>query len=338
MKRLVGPAAALAAALLLAPGTAAAQEAETVGSRALGMGGAFVGVADDASAIYWNPAGLAGGAYFSLLVDQSSSKSKPNNDLRAGKQSGTIIALATPALGIGYYRVRSTTLTPIPTAQAQQGRNFRADGLVRVDTLVTHHAGVTLVQSLTSNVAVGATLKLVRGTAGSTVEISTDRDALLDQGSEMAGNATTHFDTDVGIMAAFGGLRAGLTVRNLREPKFEPSGGRPVRKLERQARAGISVHPLGILLAADADLTRAAGPLGEVRNVAAGTEARILPRATVRAGFRVNTIPDPVHGHTRVVAFGGSVAVTRSAFIDAQVSAGSGVGSTGWGVAGRIGF
>ncbi len=30
-----------------------------VGARALGMGGAFIGVADDASTTYWNPAGLA---------------------------------------------------------------------------------------------------------------------------------------------------------------------------------------------------------------------------------------------------------------------------------------
>lgn len=30
-----------------------------VGSRAMGMGGAYVGIADDYSAIYWNPAGLA---------------------------------------------------------------------------------------------------------------------------------------------------------------------------------------------------------------------------------------------------------------------------------------
>src|SRR5689334_1293811 len=44
------------------PRGASAQEvAETVGSRALGMGGAFVAVSDDAMAVYWNPAGLASG-------------------------------------------------------------------------------------------------------------------------------------------------------------------------------------------------------------------------------------------------------------------------------------
>ncbi|MEN8194150.1 MAG: long chain fatty acid transport protein, partial [Bacteroidota bacterium] len=32
----------------------------SVGPKALGMGGAFVGLANDGTAIYWNPAGLAG--------------------------------------------------------------------------------------------------------------------------------------------------------------------------------------------------------------------------------------------------------------------------------------
>jgi len=32
----------------------------SIGPRALGMGGAMVGLADDPTAIYWNPAGLAG--------------------------------------------------------------------------------------------------------------------------------------------------------------------------------------------------------------------------------------------------------------------------------------
>ena len=35
------------------------------------MGGAFVAVADDASAVYWNPGGLAAAAYFSLVVDRN---------------------------------------------------------------------------------------------------------------------------------------------------------------------------------------------------------------------------------------------------------------------------
>ncbi|MDY6915818.1 MAG: hypothetical protein SVM86_05855 [Candidatus Cloacimonadota bacterium] len=32
----------------------------SIGTKALGMGGAFVGLADDGTAIYWNPAGLIG--------------------------------------------------------------------------------------------------------------------------------------------------------------------------------------------------------------------------------------------------------------------------------------
>ncbi len=41
---------------------ASAQIYETVGIRAQGMAGAFVAVADDSTATWWNPAGLATGA------------------------------------------------------------------------------------------------------------------------------------------------------------------------------------------------------------------------------------------------------------------------------------
>src|SRR5690606_23301601 len=36
---------------------------ESAGERALGMAGAFVAVADDATAVHWNPAGLAAGPF-----------------------------------------------------------------------------------------------------------------------------------------------------------------------------------------------------------------------------------------------------------------------------------
>lgn len=32
---------------------------EGLGAKAMSMGGAFIGLADDSSAIYWNPSGLA---------------------------------------------------------------------------------------------------------------------------------------------------------------------------------------------------------------------------------------------------------------------------------------
>jgi len=49
------------AALLLLAGTAGANFLETeLGARPMGMGGAFVAVADDVTALHWNPAGLGG--------------------------------------------------------------------------------------------------------------------------------------------------------------------------------------------------------------------------------------------------------------------------------------
>ena len=53
--------------LLAAP--LAAQTPDAIGVRAQGMGSAFTAVADDATASWWNPAGMAGGAYFNALVE-----------------------------------------------------------------------------------------------------------------------------------------------------------------------------------------------------------------------------------------------------------------------------
>ena len=52
-----------AVALMLGVGSMALANGlslNSIGTRAMGMGGAFVGYANDGSALYWNPAGLAG--------------------------------------------------------------------------------------------------------------------------------------------------------------------------------------------------------------------------------------------------------------------------------------
>ncbi|HDP94150.1 MAG TPA: hypothetical protein ENN40_02185 [Candidatus Aminicenantes bacterium] len=59
MKRILKQAFAVAGVLLLSTSLAAnGLNLNSVGSKAIGMGGAFVGLADDYSAIFWNPAGM----------------------------------------------------------------------------------------------------------------------------------------------------------------------------------------------------------------------------------------------------------------------------------------
>lgn len=54
---------------LLLPGVIFAQERTELGARAIGMGNAFVGVSDDANALYWNPAGISMFTNYELNID-----------------------------------------------------------------------------------------------------------------------------------------------------------------------------------------------------------------------------------------------------------------------------
>lgn len=338
MNRMLGIATAVAlGGLLVAPG-AAAQTFDTVGTRAAGMGGAFVAVADDASAAYWNPAGFASGAYFSFVLDWSSGRTNPPEGPGAGSRSGFLLALGAPAVSLSYYRLRGTTIQPAPpTGGAAGGRNVAGEGDVRVNSLVTHHAGATLVQSIVPGVAVGATLKLVRAVAASSLRPDGDRDNLLDDSADFVGRASNRFDADIGVMATAGRIKAGLTIRNAMQPEFEAAGSATRVRLERQARAGVAISPVdGWALAADLDLLRTDGPHGEVRDVAIGGEGRVARRAFVRAGARMNTIDTAGMGRMPTAGFGGSYAVTASVLVDAQVTVGSERGPRGWGISARF--
>jgi len=322
MRRSLG---ALVLALVL-PASARAQSFEVLGTRAAGMGGAFVAVADDATAVYWNPAGLAlGGSYFSLVLDGSQAEAETENAGPAGRRSAGIIALSTLPLGLSYYRLSASSVTP--TANPQR---------VQLERLTTHHAGLTLVQSLSQYIAVGGTAKLVHGYAATGVVPDGDRDDLLDGAGDLPDRSTTKFDVDAGVMALLGSVRAGVTVRNLAEPDFSTADG-GLLTLRRQTRAGISyVGVTDLVVAADVDIERAKGSLGEVRDIAAGAEARVFKRGWLRSGFRFNTLGDEPGGHAPVYSLGGSVMTFRSLLVDAQITFGSREGDRGWGVAARL--
>ena len=316
-----------------------AQTIDVVGTRAAGMGGAYVGVADDASAAYWNPAGLAGGAYFSLVLDGGSEQAIPETGPRGRKQSAFLLSLAMPALAVTYYRLDRTTARPHdPLTGAGVATGLAGPLPVRVESLVTHHAGVTLVHSIVQNVAVGATLKLVRGMAAAQPFEFVPAEVALDH-EDLRGRTSNTFDLDLGAMATYGKLKAGVTVRNVREPEFDvPDGGEALR-LERQARAGVSYAVTSNwLVAADLDLLANDDALGERRDLAAGVEWRLATRVTARAGLRINAagsddLPDPPGP---AFAFGGSFAATARVLVDGAAILGGDRGGQGWRVAARF--
>lgn len=314
---------------------ATAQTFEILGTRAAGMGGAFVAVADDASATYWNPGGLALGRMFSAVFDRNVADQKAGTlDDPSRHQTGSLIALGMPAFGFAHYQLRTTSVTPAGTMLAgfPQGGQTPVR-MVRLDKLTAYHTGVTLVQSLVQGVAIGTTLKVVHGDVATTMVPDGNRNERLDDAANLSTEGTDKFDADIGIMAGGGHLKMGLTVRNLTEPSFTITGTSDRLRLRRQARAGVAVSfAEGWAAAADFDLTRNGPADNQFRSFAVGTEGHLMKKVMVRSGFHLSTT-----GKARPsVSAGGSYAVLSAIWIDGQATWGSDNADRGWGVAARV--
>lgn len=298
------------------------------------MGGAFVAVASDSSATWWNPAGIATGP----LIDATLSRTRieVNDGLPAWRQTTWWFALATPPLGISYYRFQITDIQPFdPTGQGGASREERRAG-VPVSSLSASQVGLTLVQTLIPGVHAGATLKYVRGTFHQGRDDSlADPADLLDRGDALDdGETEGRFDLDVGLLAVTGPLRFGAHVRNIREPEF----GRV--RLPRQTRLGVAFDPeptagIPLTIAFDADVETYPSGSGARRVVAVGAEYWVLSRRLgVRGGAHVNT----VGAEERAVTGGASLAVRRGLYVDGYVIGGGAADERGWGVGGRFSF
>ncbi len=331
----------LLALLVLLGGAGAAEAQAPVGTRAAGLAGAFVGVADDASAVYWNPAGLATGALVSAIVTVSSEHTAPGRPQTAAgeKHTGMMVALSLPPVGLAYYRVASYgTATPTPVVT---GLHSREEVRRRVHALTTSTVGVSLLHSLTEHIVVGATPKVVHGSAarGETSDARA-RDALAHAASLDRSGDTT-FDVDAGVMVAVQRLRLGLVARNLTTPAFAAGAtdGIGAIELSREVRAGAawgSTWPgiTRLVVAADADLVSRVTPFGDRRDVAAGVETWWLAqRLGVRGGVRRSTI-----GASRAAATAGiSAGLKAGMLIEAHAVFGQ-RDERGWSVGLRAGF
>jgi hypothetical protein len=232
--------------LLVVPGAARAWfESSEVGPRALSLGGAFVSVADDPSAIYWNPAGLVQLRRHEVLLSGDRTADLP--ELENGFAAAAFHA-APLVIGIGW-------------------QHASLDGAATEDLWSLSVAATPVRRSLGAFLAGGASLKLGR--------IGIDAGGL----GPMPGLAASDFGiaADVGLLVApIPNVSLGVTLRNLGEPRFDLFEGGSSTRLEREVEWGVSLrwrrdgwlhfgrvrHPGGSASTRAGVELRVAGPLG----------------------------------------------------------------------------
>ncbi|HJU41627.1 MAG TPA: conjugal transfer protein TraF [Vicinamibacterales bacterium] len=183
--------------------------------------------------------------------------------------------------------------------------------------LTTSTVGVSLLQSLTDYIVVGATPKIVHA-AGS-----------------------TGFDVDAGVMIAVRRVRLGAVARNLTSPAFaNATAGEPGEiELSRDVRMGAawgSGWPghSRVMVSVDGDLTSRATPLGDRRDVAAGVETWWRDR---RLGLRGGVRRSMIGASRAAVAAGVSAGLRPGMLAEAHVVVGQ-RHERGWSVGVRAGF
>ena len=324
--------------------SARAQTPDAIGVRAQGMGGAFTAVADDATASWWNPAGMAGGAYFNAILESGSHREPSTDRTTSGEPQAAwraetrSFSVAFPALGLSYYRLRISEIQPqTSTATAAVVRQDGGATGVRLRALVLSQFGTSVGQSLGEHLVVASTVKLVHAGAASKVQPAAT--GSLDAAGGIDPSGETHAGLDIGAMAVFGRARIGVMIRNVKQPEF--GSGTDAFTLSRTARVGAAVSSgtRGVIgaatVAVDADLTTTTTVLGEERRLAAGGELWTSARTFgLRAGVGINTI-----GDQRTSLSGGfSAALKKGLYADGELSGGTDRGRRGWGAALRVTF
>jgi len=316
----------LGASVLALPSTVTAQQTfEVVGSRALGMGGAFVAVADDPSAVFWNPAGLASGQPAGATIEWVHFRFGDHGAAPiAGpwQRSAKFVSLGTWPIGLSYANFQETTLVQSQT------------GTLEAQRFSTRQYGATVLQTLTEGLVVGATLKYVRGTVASGVVSEANVGDALKVGADREGGTRGAIDVDASVMFDARVFRVGWTMKNLRSPRFEGMAGTAI-ELKRQSRLGLSILPAdGVIFAVDLDMGSADLSTGPSRMLAVGAEHLVSPRFAIRGGARWN-----LEGvRTTVGTLGASVAFKAGAWLDAHFTHGRARGERGFGLALRAGW
>ena len=233
-----------------------------LGARAASMGGAFTGVADDATAFYWNPAGIA----FGRFVSAGFYRGRDEMD-----RSGLPLEARATGLSLGY------TFMGVAFTQFRQ-----TSAGERLDTF---DLAVSILQSLPlEDLVIAGNVHYLRG------------ESFGDEGA--AGVSSDSWDVDLGVMYEPNDVvRAGLMVRQIRGARFRTATLGAILELPTLARAGVSFRlPRSALVAFDVDLSRQSHQAHQAhqgvfddtwREISVGFEKSFMDeRLSVRGGLR----------------------------------------------------
>jgi len=120
-----------------------------VGSRALGMGGAFVSVADDATAMYWNPSGIARLPHSEFVFMHSNWLADIRFDF---------VGLVFPLGNLGSLGFNVTAMT---MPEMDITTEYEPEGTGETFSAGSFVAGLTFARNLTDNFSIGGTVKYV---------------------------------------------------------------------------------------------------------------------------------------------------------------------------------
>jgi hypothetical protein len=303
----------IVAVLALTPARPAVAQGQ-VGTRAAGMAGAFVAVADDATAVYWNPAGVGTGAIVSAVFDAGrfQTGSPVRQSTTTEEDTAAVVAISATAIGAAYYRLGTygTTVAVEPAVASLDGRE---EVRRSVHALTTTTVGVSLVQSLSEHVVVGVTPKVMRGSGRNAV------------------------DVDAGVIGWVNRFRFGLVGRNLTTPAF--GNGNAAVELDRELTVGGAwgsgwTGISRVIVSVDGDVLARPTLTGDRRDVAAGVETWWLQqRLGLRGGVRRSTIGDP----RGAVTAGFSAGLKPGMLIEAHVGRGAD-DERSWSIGARMTF
>lgn len=293
---------ALAVGMIWSPAAMAAEPAGEApwgyGTRALGMGGAYVALADDASAAYWNPAGITRISRFAMTPSLTAGSSDMKNAVRTLNSSpsnltqpvtATVnvqpLGFATSRFGVNFFGQGFGTITP------------QGDGTTTVDYTYNQTSTLTVALPVLNppfdlgRLAVGVNIKAYRGEHRVGTGSLTSGNA-WDIGTVQQQDKATGYGVDVGLQGNITPfLSFGATVRDVvSEVKWDNTAEGDAR--EPLAQVGVALQPpfLGLSLAADVEKGLDADSPWRYR---VGLEKRILGIMSVRAGGYTNPGSSP---------------------------------------------